>query len=365
MVWSIRVQVVFCFWICFGNTLAAEQGLEVLFKDQRQTLLPIGFDTRDVVAFRRDGFMLHLKQSELKEPKVVPQFTPFTQQEMRAQLLREFGRNFEVTGTGNYLVVHPRGARDLWADRFEELYRSMVHFFRTRGLPMPKPKFPLVGIVFYSQQQYEQYCQRALKYSASGSYGVYIPRTNRIYLFDDTRGAGSGSPRWEENLATVMHEAAHQTAFNCGVHIRASDTPVWVAEGLGCLFESKGIYNAFKFRRQEARINQGRLQDYQRSVRDDADAIIASVVSSDTLFRRDPGRAYAVAWAMTFYFSEREPRKYISYLKLVSKRKPLTPFSRSSRVQEFTDLFGKDYQMLAVRMTRFLDDLPAAAPRGR
>lgn len=351
---------------CFGfvlmlsatEPLVAEQGLSVLLNGERQTLLPVGFDTQNLVALTRNGFLLNLKQHDLQEPQVIPQFHAFTQQEMRAELLHEYGRHFEVTGTGNYLVVHPKGARDLWANRFEELYRSMVHFFRTRGFPMGKPKYPLVGIVFYSQKQYVEYSRRVLKSNVAGSCGVYIPKTNRIYLYDDTRGTGTSSPRWEENLATIMHEAAHQTAFNCGIHQRAGETPAWIAEGLGCLFEGKGIYNAFKFRRQEHRINYGRLQAFKKDVRPDVESMISSVVSSDSLFRRDPGRAYATAWAMTFYLSEREPQKYIRYLKTVAKHQPLAPYSASTRVKEFNAIFGNDYEMLSARLARYMDDLP-------
>ena len=48
------------------------------------------------------------------------------------QLQREFGRAFDVSGTGQYLVVHPAGQRDRWADRFEQLYRSMIHYLTAR-----------------------------------------------------------------------------------------------------------------------------------------------------------------------------------------------------------------------------------------
>ena len=155
-----------------------------------------------------------------------------------------------------------------------------------------------------------------------------------------------------------MHEAAHQTAFNSGVHVRAGENPAWVVEGLGCLFEGKGIYNAFKFRREQHRINYGRLFAFKKRVRNDAEQMVTSVVSSDTLFRRDPGRAYATAWAMTYYLSEREPRKYIRFLKKLAARKPLSAYSSSARVKEFNAIFGSDYEMLAARLTRYMDELP-------
>ena len=83
-----------------------------------------------------------------------------------------------------------------------------MHFFRQRGYHVARPKFPLVGVVFYSKSQYQRYCSRALGSNVSNTYGVYMPDTNRIYLYDATQGAGKKSREWTENLATVMHEAA-------------------------------------------------------------------------------------------------------------------------------------------------------------
>ena len=287
-------------------------------------------------------------------------FKPFSQAEMRGELLREFGKNFEVTGTGNYLVVHPRGASDLWANRFEELYRSMTHFFRTRGYPMSKPRFPLVGVVFHSQAQYQQYNRRVLKSDASKTYGVYMLTTNRIYLYDATQGTGMKSRRWRDNLATVMHEAAHQTAFNTNIHIRGAVTPNWVVEGLACLFEAKGIYDSVHFRNRQDRINYTRLLDFKKRFQraGDVDNFVTSLAATDRLFRSDINRAYAAAWALTFYLSERQPRDYMRYLQAVSKREPMAGYSESDRIREFARFFGKDHRMLATRVKRFIDGIP-------
>lgn len=273
--------------------------------------------------------------------------------------MREFGRSFEVTGTGSFLIVHPKGKRDQWASRFEELYRSMLHFFKTRGFPMQRTRFPLVGIVFYSQSQYENYCRKVLRENAKNTYGLYTPTSNRIYLFDATQGSGSNSSMWQENLATVMHEAAHQTAFNTGIHVRGAVTPAWVAEGIGCLFEARGIYNAFHYTNQSDRINYGRLNDYKQLVVKKAASQIQAIVASDRAFRADPYSSYAAAWALTYYLSEREQRNYVRYLKVLAKRKPYEEYSASERVREFTKFFGTDFKMLATRLNRFLAESPS------
>lgn len=349
------VFVVMCFLCtpCFG-----EKGLRFKLKGKEQTILPIGHSNRMVLGVKQNGYIVELQPNDIKDPVVIPRFAPFTQSQARGELLREFGKSYEVTGTGSYLVVHPRGSRDLWANRFEQLYRSMTHFFKTRGFPLKKPQFPLVGIVFHSKSQYVDYCRRVLKTSAADAVGLYMHDTNRIYLFDATQGKGTQSKEWEYNLATIMHEVAHQTAFNSGIHVRRSGTPSWVTEGLGCLFEAKGIYDSSRFRKREHRINLGRIYTFNKNSIDDVEHQIMSMIASDKLFKRDPLKAYATAWALTFYLSERQPREYVRYLKMVAKHQPFDGYTSKQRISEFSHVYGNDYRQLASILTRYMQDMP-------
>lgn len=345
--------------LSFATICDAEQGLRFGSGKNQQTILPLGYSSRVVLGLKPNGYMVELDPKKIVEPTVIPRFPVFSQSQMRGELLHEFGKQFEVTGTGNYLVVHPKGGRDVWSKQFEQLYRSMTHFFKTRGYPTRKLQFPLVGIVFYSKSQYEQYCSRVLKANASDTYGVYMSNTNRCYLYDATQGAGKKSSEWEENLATIMHEVAHQTAFNSGIHTRRGSTPVWAIEGLGCLFEAKGIYDAFHFRSRNDRINYGRLYHFKKSVqkRGNLESAIMNMVASDKIFQRNPGDAYATAWALTFYLSEKQPRDYIRFLKKTSKFGPFDRYSSQQRVKDFAQIFGKDTKMLSMRVSRFVDEL--------
>ena len=344
--------------VTLSSICVADKGLRFELEGQQHTVLPLGYSSEWVLALKRNGQLLQVRPQQMRNAKMVHRFRPFSQGEARGELLHEFGKGYEVSGTGNYLIVHPRGKRDLWADRFEQLYRSMTHFFRARGYPMTKPQFPMIGIVFQSQASYVAYSRHVLKSNVRNSYGVYLPSTNRIYLYDATRGAGTGSSEWAENLATIMHESAHQTAFNTGIHRRGAADPHWVVEGLGCLFEAPGIYDALHFGDLAHRINYGRLFRYRESVKEDAATLLSSVVASDNLFRRDPSRAYAVAWGLTFYFSERDPRNYMRFLRNIAKREAFTEYTESDRMADFTSVFGKDFRMLAARVERFLQSLP-------
>lgn len=349
--------------VFMASTCFSDQALQFSLHGARETMLPLGYSSSSVLGLKRNGYLIEVAPGDIEDAKVIPRFSPSSQSEVRGELLREFGKQFEVSGTGNYLVVHPRGKRDIWADQFETLYRSMTHFFRTRGYPMMKPRFPLVGVVFYSQNQYLNYSRRVLNKNANNTYGLYDSVTNRIYLYDATRGQGTKSPEWNTNVETVMHEVAHQTAFNTNIHVRGAAGPAWIAEGIGCLFEARGIYDSFHFKSQRDRLNPVRLRDFKRHVKDDAESVFGSLISTDRPFQRDPVRAYAAAWALTFYLSEREPGKYIEYLKTVAEHEPCVEYSRQDRLEEFTAAFGKDFRMLATRATRFLDGLPEPTVR--
>ena len=73
---------------------------------------------------------------------------------MKTALQQEFDKRFEVSTTRHYLVVHPQGERDQWADRFEELYNRFEHYFRVRGFSLEEPQYPLVAVVFRDQAEY-------------------------------------------------------------------------------------------------------------------------------------------------------------------------------------------------------------------
>src|SRR4029078_5567727 len=91
--------------------------------------------------------------------------------------------------------------------------------------------------------------------------GYYSPATNRILMFDSA-GSSSGAD-WTTNADTIIHEAAHQSAFNTGVHTRFGDSPRWLAEGLGTMFEARGVWQSRTYQNQADRMNRGRFEAWR------------------------------------------------------------------------------------------------------
>ena len=193
--------------------------------------------------------------------KTSPRFFGYSPSEMKTVLQQEFGKQFDVSTTRHYLVVHPAGERDQWANRFEDLYNRFEHYFRVRGFSLSEPPYPLVAIVFRDQAEYFRHADASGTPMRPDTLGHYDPTSNRVFLFDVTTDAGDD---WSENADTIIHEATHQTAYNVGIHKRFTAAPRWLVEGLATMFEARGVWNAQYDRSQTDRINRGRLLGFPR-----------------------------------------------------------------------------------------------------
>ena len=180
---------------------------------------PLTWTANEMFMLGRDGRLYDFDPHDAKNgAKTGPRFIPETMTEMKRDLYREFGQTLDITTTQHYIVVHPRGSKDTWANRFEDLYRSCLQYFRVRGFTPREPEFPLVAIVYRNQADYFAAASASGTPMRPGTLGHYDPTSNRVYLFDVTGGKDSGD--WTQNADTIIHEATHQTAFNVGIHTR-------------------------------------------------------------------------------------------------------------------------------------------------
>ncbi|MEZ6117407.1 MAG: DUF1570 domain-containing protein [Pirellulaceae bacterium] len=312
---------------------------------------PLFWNEQEITLLSRDGQIQTFQPNSVTHyAKTSDQFSAVSQAELQGALLREF-KGYDVSRTGKFLVVHPIGQRDVWADRFEQLYRDFTHYFSVRRIPIDEPYFPLVAVVFPSRAIYLQYAPKSMQ----NTLGFYDSKTNRIYLFDAARSEGRD---WSVNAETIIHEAAHQTAFNVGIHRRFGAVPTWVAEGIGTLFERPGVWNSQEYRSLHDRVNWTQLGTYAERIKpEDSVSVLQELIQNDRLFQRNPDVAYAYAWALTFYLTEREPAAYANYLKRLYQRDSFVPYGHADRVRDFISAFGSDVKMLDIRMQRYLAEL--------
>lgn len=346
---------------CPAIALATDPGAWTLSVDLRGKRLegfPLQATNTQVSLLLRDGQMVEFSPNEVRDFKrESSSFRPFSAGELRAELLRAFSPQLEVTGTGHYLVAHPRGQGAKWAERFEELFRSMVTYFKVRRFKTREPDFPLAAIVWGQREDFLRYAAAEGVNLPPGVIGYYSAMTNRITLYDLAAG-NNDSESWQQNAATVVHEATHQTAFNTGVHRRFATTPTWVVEGLGTLFESRGVWDSRKYPRFEDRINREQLVNFRAYLKAGRSSPgFMQIVADDRLFRTNPLAAYAEAWAFTFYLVEREPRKYGAYLAKTADLDAFGDYSSQQRLADFHSIFGTNPRMMEADYLRFMEGL--------
>lgn len=319
--------------------------------------MPLAWNTQEIYLLGRDGRLWQFSPEKATDyRKTSNRFSSYSAAQLRSMLLGELGEDFDVTGTGHYLVAHPQGERDQWAERFEDLYRSFVHYFAVIGLRPGETQFPLLGIVCRDRLEFLEFSASHGLPVAAGILGAYSLASNRILLYDVSPGVDSVG--WRQNASTLIHEATHQTAFNTGIHSRYAPTPVWVAEGLATMFEAPGVYDCRYHTRQTDRINRGRLRQFNELVAPELHPeMLADLVASDRLFRTNPSAAYATAWALTFYLVETRRGQYADYLALTGKRPAFRPYSAADRTDDFATVFGNDWPMLEAELSRFTEGL--------
>ena len=354
--------------LCFGlgpyfapqHALAeAKFMIEIDVHGQRIEGKPLYWSDARVQLMLRDGQLFDFRSRDARKfKKTSTQFRSYTAGELSSRLSAELGPQFEITGTGHYLVAHPRGQRDHWAKRFESLYRSFVFYFSVRGLKIRDPEFPLIAVVWPTREEFLKNAAQRDTPIGSNVLGYYSSKSNRVNMYDISTNLSDKD--WKQNADTIIHEVTHQTAFNTGVHTRFANTPLWVAEGLGTLFEAPGIYDSQSHRNKRDRVNRGRLTAYRAFVKRNGGNALAEMISSDRFFRQDTDGGYALAWAFTFYLVETRPSLYAKYLSRTAARKVGGAYPSKERMADFTAVFGKNLPLLEAQFRRSMepDQLP-------
>jgi hypothetical protein len=319
--------------------------------------MPLAWSNKQVMLLARDGRLWDFVPNKANRfRKTSSHFSSYSAAEIRAQLERELSGKLQVTGTGHYLVAHPKG-KEAWAQRFEELYRSIVNYFSFRGLRVHEPEFPLVAVVWGRRDDFLHYAASEGSQVGPGVLGFYSPSSNRVTLYD--QGAGvSNSRLWQQNEATIIHEATHQMAFNTGVHNRFSATPRWLAEGLGTMFEAPGVWDWRNHPQLSERINRGRLAEFRHWLAHGrSPGAFVNVLGSDRQFDSNPSAAYAESWAWVLFLTETYPQKFGQYVQRVAARPNFEAYPLARRISDFTSVFGDDMRMLEKHFLTFIDTL--------
>ncbi len=203
-----------------------------------------------------DGVLWSIERREISSHRQLDQpFKPLTPAALSEKLISEMPAGFKSYSTPHYVICYntSRTYAQWTGSLLERLYKAFTNYWEGQGLALHDPEFPLPVFVFSSRQMYDQAAHDDLPNGTGTIIGYYSLRSNRINMFDLTgveavRASNSRGSMRELNqilsqpaavplVATIVHEATHQIAFNCGLQRRYADIPLWQCEGMAVYFE--------------------------------------------------------------------------------------------------------------------------------
>ncbi len=322
----------------------------------------------------RDGVLWRVPPDELvKHTHDDSPWKPLSAEDFARTTQAALPKGFEVFATSHYLIYYStsRGYAQWCASLLERLYAAFTNYWSLKGFDLVEPELPLVVVVFADRQSYIQYARADVGDAAQSIIAYFHLETNRITMYDLTGSESSGrpaergasalvnrilaQPNAERTVATIVHEATHQIAFNCRLHTRLSDCPLWFSEGIATYFETPDLTSSKGWRKLGA-VNQGRLAQFSSYLNHRPTDSLATLLADDRRFRdtRQALDAYAEAWALTYYLIRQHPKQYVAYLRLLSRKKPLLWDDPATRLSEFKQAFGNDLQRLDAEFVRYM-----------
>ncbi|QDT04527.1 hypothetical protein K227x_29190 [Rubripirellula lacrimiformis] len=262
-------------------------------------------------------------------------FQPIGPDEAAKRLIAELGDDFSVYRTANYAIVYncDDGYARAVGGLFEKLYRGFFTYWKNQRWRLPEPRFPLVAVVLKDHSAFLNHAGNEIGDRAKSVIGYYNLSTNQMTTFN--------MPNWERNVATIIHEATHQLAYNCGLQTRFADNPMWVSEGLATFFETPDMRNPGQWR-SIGGVNRVNLGRWHRYVPNRPAESLATLLADDTRFlnQATADAAYAEGWALTYFLIQTKREEYVDYLRKLSEGKPAVVPAPRERIQLFEESFG-------------------------
>src|SRR4051812_40417576 len=312
-----------------------------------------------------DGVLWLIERNELQgREKLAKPFKPLAPVELSEQILAELPAGFRTYTTPHYVVCYntSRAYAQWTGSLLERLFKAFTNYWQHQGFDLHEPEFPLGVVVFADRSSYDQASHEDLPAGPGNIVGFYSLGSNRVNMFDLTgsevvskqTGAAANrrgsmreinqmlsQPAATPLVATVVHEATHQIAFNCGMQTRFADIPLWLCEGMAVYFEAPDLASRSGWQ-GIGRVNYPRLEKFRANLASWHDGSIEEMLRDSKRFR-DPRTAldaYADAWALNYYLIKYQPKAYTAFLKDLAEKRPLIDDDPKHRLTEFRKHFG-------------------------
>jgi len=349
-------------WLCLAVTAAALTARlaaaepELQLADDRVVRGDVVVEADDggLLLEHDDGRYELVQPDHIRRRAPAPEPEPESPQDLGRRLLAELPAGFDLLVTKHYIFCFAT-SRDYarWcAAVFERLHDAFANYWTRAGLELTDPPRPLVVVIFADRRAYEAHAAVALGAAAGRVAGYYDLLSNRVTTYDLTGSdtvAGSrrpgtigltirSSPQAAGLVATLVHEATHQLAFNAGLHRRLAPVPLWVSEGIATYFETPDLQHNRGWK-GIGEVNGPRLE---RFLQGHQPGMLERLIRDDEPLRQPDTAldAYAAAWAVTHYLLQSRREDFAGYLRQLAGKQPLAEDSPEERLRAFREAFG-------------------------
>ncbi|MCM2369423.1 DUF1570 domain-containing protein [Aporhodopirellula aestuarii] len=296
-----------------------------------------------------DGRIWSIQPEQITHRENGPPPSPITASELENRMLSELPAGFDAFHTAHYVIMHQGNteyARDV-GTLFESLYRAFFTFWKNQRVSLDEPKYPLVAVVLRDRNAFLRHASAEIGETAQSVIGYYHLESNWMTTY---RVANI-----ERNIATIIHEATHQLAYNCGLQTRFADNPMWVSEGLAMFFESPDLSNPRGWR-GVGRVNIVNLKRWRRYQPKRPSDSLVTMFADDSRFRSAATAedAYGESWAMTYFAIRTMKEEYIKYLQELSKSEPLRERTGRERIEMVESAFGMSVKELDEKFVNYM-----------
>jgi hypothetical protein len=283
--------------------------------------------------------------------------TPFslmTDDELGNDLLLQVPNGFEIHQTEHYVICSNSSEEysEFVGKLLEKVLDQYFKFMSEQEINIRQPAAKLPVIILQSEAEFKEFAaSQHPETSFEDTPGYYSLRENQVLLQNLTRDRSLRSStairkRLADQplqVATMVHEAIHQLAFNTGLQIRMADNPVWLSEGLALYFEPIAARSSNLWTRPGLVSDRHHPVFVTNSENGTARIPFRDLLSTDKAFLSADtvAMAYAESWGLTSYLFRQQKEGMKKYLTKISQRKPLQRVSPEERVAEFEDSFGK------------------------
>lgn len=323
----------------------------------------------------RDGRLWNVLPQQLRKlERLTEPFQPLKPNELGIQLQQEvvelgIKAESQIVVTKHFVLCSTAGKKyaEWVGGLLERLHDGFHAFWKTNLLELQEPEFPLPVIVLRDQAEFAKFATKHDGRDAAQSQGYFSIATNRVVMFDLTAGPSTSPAKTFEdirrkilaspfNVATVIHEATHQIAFNSGLHTRYADNPMWLTEGMAMFFEVPDLESRVGWK-SVGQLNKLRLRDFRETakvVRDESR--LATLLQVDDRFQsaEQARAAYSESWALTYFLIKTRREDYVRYLKMIQSKPRLVADTPMGRLREFQSVFGDDLVKLELDFRKWI-----------